>query len=85
MIDSDPLQRARQAHLRRDWAVARDDFATARDAAPLGADDLVAAGDAAWWLGRTDEALADYQAAYRLQVDQKQLPPAARVAMTVGF
>ncbi|MGH3482745.1 MAG: LuxR C-terminal-related transcriptional regulator [Nocardioidaceae bacterium] len=85
MIDSDPLQRARQAHLRRDWAVARDDFATARDAAPLGADDLVAAGDAAWWLGRTDEALADYQTAYRLQVDQKQLPPAARVAMTVGF
>jgi DNA-binding CsgD family transcriptional regulator len=85
VVDSDPLQRARQAHERHDWASARADFATARDMAPLAADDLVAAADAAWWLGRTDEALADYQAAYRLQADQKQLPPAARVAMTVGF
>ena len=57
----------------------------ARDKAQLSATDLVAAADAAWWLGQTDDALADYEAAYRLHVDEEQSAPAARVAMEIGF
>jgi tetratricopeptide (TPR) repeat protein len=82
---SDPLERARQAHRGHDWAAARDDYALARDAAPLSADDLVAAADSARWLGQTDQALADYEAAFARQVDDGQSAAAARVAMEIGY
>jgi DNA-binding CsgD family transcriptional regulator len=85
VVESDPLQQARTAHQRHDWAAARDRYALARDTAPLSATDLVAAGDAAWWLGQTEAALTDYEAAYRLHVDGKESAPAARVAMAIGF
>jgi DNA-binding NarL/FixJ family response regulator len=85
VVGSDPLQQARAAHQRHDWAAARDQYAVARYTTPLSAADLVAAGDAAWWLGQTDDALADYEAAYRLLTDEEQSAPAARVAMEIGF
>ncbi|HEU0288611.1 MAG TPA: hypothetical protein VFR22_16300, partial [Nocardioidaceae bacterium] len=84
VIGSDPLERARAAHRRLDWAAARDGYALAQAAAPLSAVDLLASADAAWWLGRIDEALAGYQAAYGRQVDDGQPAAAARVAMTIG-
>jgi len=84
VVGSDPLERARAAHRRHDWAAARDDYALAQAAARLSAADLVASADSAWWPGRIDEALAGYQAGYGRQVDDGQPAAAARVAMTIG-
>ena len=85
VVGSDPLERARAAHRRHDWASARDDYALAQAAAPLSAADLVASADSAWWLGRIDEALAGYRAAYGRHVDDGQPATAARVAITIGW
>jgi hypothetical protein len=51
----------------------------------LSADDLVAAADSAWWLGDTDQALADYEAAFACHVDVGQPAAGARVAMEIGY
>ena len=68
------LESAREAFVRRDWAVARDGFNVVKEHVALGADDLSALGDSAWWIGEVGEALAAYEAAYRayLQGDKRR-------------
>jgi tetratricopeptide (TPR) repeat protein len=73
------LHAARAAIDRRDWAAARAGFSAVRARVELGADDLNALGDAAWWLGEVDEALAAYEGAYRLYL-QGQQPRRAAVS-----
>ena len=78
----EPLVLARDAYDRRDWAVARDYFAAARGQGPLSASDVAALADSAWWMGRTDEALAGYEDAYRLYVRAERKPKAALMAIS---
>lgn len=45
---------ARTAFAARNWTGAHEGFVAARQHAALGADDLSALGEAAWWLGLMD-------------------------------
>ena len=84
---SELLERARSAFERRDWATARDDFKAIGEKVELGAADLSALGDSAWWLGDVDEALAAYEAAYRtyLQDDQPRQAAFNAVGLAVSL
>jgi hypothetical protein len=78
------LEAARDAYRRHDWAAARERFTAARSAGELDADDLDALGDAAWWLGETDEASAVMEAAYHRHLDQGRPGPAAMAALGIA-
>lgn len=82
---SEVLTEARVAYGRRDWSAARDGFTVARAQGELGTPDLRALSDAAWWLGRNEEALAVSEQVYRRHVDDAQLPQAAMLALNIGF
>jgi tetratricopeptide (TPR) repeat protein len=69
---TDLLGAAHKALERHDWVAARNGFNAARRQVELGAEDLAALGDAAWWLGEVDEALASFEAAYRLFLQGNQ-------------
>lgn len=58
------LAAARAAFAARQWTAAHDGFLTARQEAPLGADDLSALAETSWWLGLMDESLAFGEEAY---------------------
>ena len=61
MVDStEHLKAARAAFSRADWRAACDGFRAASERSELGAADLNALGDAAWWLGEVDAALTAY-------------------------
>jgi tetratricopeptide (TPR) repeat protein len=74
---SELLAEARRAFERRDWAAARDGFKAVRGKVELEAADYSALGDSAWWLGDIDEALAAFEAAYRLYLQGDQPRQAA--------
>jgi DNA-binding NarL/FixJ family response regulator len=82
---ADLLEAARDAYRRRDWVAARAHFGAARAEEPLGAEDLYALSNCAWWLGDLDEALPVQQEVYRLHIDADQRGPAALVAMDIGY
>jgi DNA-binding CsgD family transcriptional regulator len=78
MVDStEHLKVARAAFSRADWGAACDGFRAASERSELGADDLNALGDAAWWLGDVDAALTAYEGAYRLYLQGAQPRQAA--------
>lgn len=81
---SEPLADARAAYARRDWSLACERYAAA-DPASLGADDLSKFGDAAWWLGRIDEALAISERAHHAHVAERDTRQAAMRAMELAF
>lgn len=60
------LAAARDAYARYRWGEARAAYLAARAAGPLGADDMAALSDAAWWEGAIDESLSAMEEAYRL-------------------
>ncbi|MGI8520757.1 MAG: hypothetical protein ACR2MC_09180 [Actinomycetota bacterium] len=66
------LESAREAFARHDWPGARESFKTVRQNVELSPDDLSALGDSAWWIGDIDEAMAAYEAAYRLSLQGRQ-------------
>jgi len=66
------LESAREAFARRNWPAARESFKTVRQNVELSPDDLSALGDSAWWIGDIDEAMAAYEAAYRLSLQGRQ-------------
>lgn len=85
MEASEALATAREAYGRRDWAVARDGFAAAREQGELSPDDCHAAAKSAWWLGRIDECLDDFEEAYRRFLAAGQSSRAAMSALLLGI
>lgn len=81
------LEVARRAFGQHRWAEARAGFATARERDDLGADDLAALAECAWWQGDVDECLSIYEEAYRLYLhgDSRRARPAAKLAMELAF
>ena len=79
------LTAAGEAYLRRDWVSARAGYLAAQSQASLGADDLYALSNCAWWLGDLDTALQAQQEAYQLYLDDGQPGMAAVVALDVGY
>ena len=53
-------------------------------AGPAAARQHAARGDAAWWLGRVDESIAAYEAAYGGLLASGELPAAAGAAISVA-
>lgn len=62
----DEREQAHVAFRARDWQAAYDAFA---GCAGLDGADQDARAEAAWWLGRTDEAIEAYGEAHRLHVE----------------
>src|SRR5689334_4333248 len=79
------LAAARTAFAARRWADAHDRFLTARQETPLGADDLAALSQAAWWLGLMDESLAAGEEAHRLYLAASDNRRAAYRAFDVAY
>ena len=84
-ISTRVLEDARRAYGRLDWIAARDGFRAAAEQGPLSVDDLAAMADSSWWLGYNDEALAGFEEVFGRQVSEGSLPPAARLALDIGF
>lgn len=84
---TDILEAARRAFENHDWAEAREGFATVQEQESLGADDLAALAECAWWQGDIEECLATYEEAYRhyLHGERPATRQAAKLAMEVGF
>jgi ATP/maltotriose-dependent transcriptional regulator MalT len=84
---SDDLAAARAAFERHEWGVARAGFLAARSQGPLGAADMAALADAAWWQGAVDESTSAMEEAYRLHLHGDDPAPraAAMLAMDMGF
>ena len=84
-VAPDLLERARSAFRRRDWVVARDGFAAARANGPLEADDVYAAADAAWWLGKLDESLGAMEEAFDRYMASGQPRRAVLAAFSIAY
>ncbi len=69
---------------RRDWPRARAALQEADRIEPLGADDVFALADCAWWLGEIDDALASYERAWRQFLDDGRPARAAMAALMLG-
>lgn len=80
---SDHHVAARDAYARRDWPRARELFVTAPE--PLSADDLQALSDAAWWLGRIEEALSTSEQAYQRFLGAGRTREAASCALGLAY
>jgi ATP/maltotriose-dependent transcriptional regulator MalT len=76
---------ARRARADRRFGDAYEAFRAAGELAPLPASDLRAFGDAAWWLGRTDEALLLSERAYQRLLEEGAPRQAALEAVGLGF
>lgn len=75
-----------RARAARRWGDAHAAFARARDdGEQLDADDLVAFGDAAWWLGHTDESIELTVQAHDGLVREGRRDEAAMCALQAGF
>lgn len=80
----DALETARAAAERHQWREAYDAFAAAEEAA-VGANDLETFGEAAWWRGKLDEAIALRERAYAAYTAAGDETGAARVALTLSW
>ncbi|WP_409330465.1 LuxR C-terminal-related transcriptional regulator [Trujillonella humicola] len=81
----DVLERGREASGRFRWDEAYALYRAAAENEPLGAQDLAALADAAWWLGHTEESLALSEQVYRRHLHGAQVPQAAMLAIEIGF
>ena len=79
-----PITQAHEAFARRDWQAAYDQF-RACDEGELDADDHDALAESAHWLGRPDETIASYTAAYKLHLDGGQPRKAALSAFMLAI
>ncbi|MPZ73010.1 MAG: hypothetical protein GEU74_07230 [Nitriliruptorales bacterium] len=64
VLEEQPLQAARAAFAKHAWREAYDLLLEADQAVPLQPDDLKSLGEAAWWLGRLEEAISAKERAY---------------------
>lgn len=79
------LAAARADFAARHWTGARDGFLTARQVAPLDADDLSALAAASWWLGLMDESLAAGKEAYGRYLESSDHRRAAMRAFDIAY
>ena len=79
------LSEARTAYSAGRWSEAREAFLAARSQQELAAEDLLALGDSAWWLGINDEALAAYERVFQQMLTGHSEPEAAKLALGLGF
>src|SRR3712207_5584221 len=84
---SDPgtlLATARSAYEQRRWDVAHAAFRDVDASGSLSAEDLSAAADCAWWLGRVDESIAAGERAVRAFTEEGRPRRAAMAAIGVA-
>lgn len=79
------LEKARAASARRDWPTAHELFSEVRRSRDLGADDLLALSDAAWWLGLVRETLELSEECHQRFLAAGRVEEAATVALGTGF
>lgn len=82
---ADVLEQARAAYEQFRWDDAYERYRCAGEHERLGAEDLAALADAAWWLGHTDESLSLSEEVYRHHLHGEHVPQAARLAIDIGF
>ena len=80
----DSLEAARNAAARYAWREAYDAYARV-GRSELQASDLERFGDAAWWRGKLDEAIALRESAYAAYARAGDALPAARLALTLSW
>lgn len=78
------LRTGRQAYERHEWREACDTFDAVPDDHAFEPDDLMAYSDAAWWLGRNDDALRLSEAAYQGYLEADRPAEAAEAAVEVA-
>jgi DNA-binding NarL/FixJ family response regulator len=78
------LAAARAAYRAHAWPAALEGFRAARAGGSLPAQDLSALADAAWWLGRVDESIAEGERAYRAHLEEGRPRAAAWTAIGVA-
>ena len=80
----DSLAEARDAGARRAWRASYDAYSAVERSA-LTPEDFELFGDAAWWSGRLDDAIANRERAYAGYSAAGDKSPAARVALTLSW
>jgi class 3 adenylate cyclase len=80
-----PLELGRDAVKRHAWADALEAFAAADRVGDLSPDDLQMMGDAAWWIGKPDEATDALERAFAAYVEAGRLTEAAGVAFHLAY
>jgi class 3 adenylate cyclase len=78
-----PLDDARAAAARQAWRAAYTAYADVDD--QLSAADLESYGEAAWWSGKLDEAIAHRERAYAAYTAEGDMLGAARTALTLSW
>src|SRR5919106_4294487 len=78
------LDRARAAATANRWPQAMELFMAAEAEAPLGASDLTALGEAAWWTGQLGAAISARERAYSAHLAAGDLHRAAAAALAVA-
>jgi DNA-binding CsgD family transcriptional regulator len=81
----DLLKQGRTARAEQRFGAAYDAFMGADRLGELSTEDVLAWSDAAWWLGRTDQALQLAERGHRELVDQGETIRAAKEAIGLGF
>lgn len=84
-VQTDLLRQARAARADQRFGAAFDAFTRADRLGDLSTDDVLAWSDAAWWLGRSDEALALAERGHRELVARRETVRAAKEAIGLGF
>jgi class 3 adenylate cyclase len=79
----DPIEAGREAVRRRAWEDAYQLLSSADDR--LAAEDLLGLGEAAFWSGRPDEAVAARERAYKASLDEGDRLQAADIALRLAF
>ena len=79
----DPIEAGREAVRRRAWEDAYQLLSSADDR--LAAEDLLGLGEAAFWSGRPDEAVAARERAYKASLDEGDRLRAADIALRLAF
>jgi class 3 adenylate cyclase len=82
-VADDPIQAGREAVGRRAWSEAYD-LLSAADGS-LGAADIELLAEAAYWSGRLDEALSLRERAYKVYLDEGDVPRAVAIALRLSL
>src|SRR5688572_3547235 len=78
------LSGGRAAHAEQNWPVAYE-LLSAEDPATMTSDDFSALADAAWWLGKLDDAVAARERAYEARVRAGDTGGAAMEAFSLSL
>jgi class 3 adenylate cyclase len=84
VIEESPLQAGRDAAARHAWREAFDLLTRADGSGDLTADDLMALGEAAWWIGKLDDCIAARERACARYIDDGNIAAAAVTALAIA-